>query len=374
MKTKFYFLTIFTLLTLVGSAQFPRFNTMLSEAWENEAWVNIGQSVNTYDANGNLTSTLHQQYDAETGAWTNALNVVYTLNPDGTVQEAVSHFWEEDDWQAMQKTIYTYSPTRKVLTETTQMGSEGVFLDFSKVTNTYNEVDSLETMLSQVSDFLTGQFTNSILDTYSYNANGTLNQMVSQDWNSETSAWENSNRYTNTYDEAGKTIADLTEMWVDEAWQNESKTTYTYTGNQIQESVEQEWDTDQWVDAYKYAYSYTASNQLHQLITQQWDEESSQWVNEGRITFTFGTTGIRPVADQRLDVYPNPFKDQITIQSGAMKDQNIEVVNSSGQVVKSFKTQGKVQKMNLGHLENGMYFIRIASPEVSQSIKVLKIK
>ncbi|HET6559137.1 MAG TPA: T9SS type A sorting domain-containing protein [Prolixibacteraceae bacterium] len=374
MKTKFYLLTIFTFITLVVSAQFPRYNTMLSEEWADNAWVNSMKSVNTYDANGNLTGTVHQQWDTVASEWTNAINIIHTLNTDGTVMETVSQVWEADEWQEMQKTTYTYSPTKKVLTENTQLNMEGILLDWSKVTNTYDDKDSLETRLLEVINLLTMQMTNSSLDTYTYNPDGTENQLVSQSWNPETSAWENSTRYTNTYDDARKIISDLTETWTDNAWVNELKSTYTYDGEQLQESLDQEWETDQWTDAYKYLYSYMANNQLHQLVSQQWNAESSQWVNESRITFTYGSTGINPVADQSLVAFPNPFKDQITIQSGVMKDQNIDIINSSGQVVKSFKTQGKALKMDLGHLENGMYFIRMNSPESKQSIKVLKVK
>ena len=85
-------------------------------------------------------------------------------------------------------------------------------------------------------------------------------------------------------------------------------------------------------------------------------------------------SGINPVADQSLVIFPNPFKDQITIQSGIMKDQHIEIINSSGQVVKSLKTQGKVQRMDLGELENGMYLIRMKSTDFNQSVKVLKVR
>lgn len=374
MKTKFYLLTIFTLLTLVVSAQFPRFNTMLSEEWENNAWVSTMKSVNTYDANGNLTSTLHQQWDADAGEWVNAINILHTLNADGTVKETLSQVWEENAWQDLQKTAYTYSPTKKSLTETTQLNLEGIFIDWTKVTNTYNELDSLETQLTQVANLQTFQMTNSSLDTYTYNPDGTENQVVSQDWNLETSAWENASRYTNTYDDAKKIVSDLTETWVDNAWVNEFKSTYTYNGNQVQESLDQEWETDKWVDTGKHTYTYTAANQLQQIVSQQWDAGSSQWVNESRITFTYGSTGINPLADPSLVAFPNPFKDQITIQSAIMKDLDLEIVNSSGQVVKSLKTQGKAQKVDLGYLENGMYFIRLNSPEYNQSIKVLKVK
>ena len=376
MKTKFYLISAFTLMTLLVSAQFPKYNTMLIEEWTNNAWANMSRSVNTFDDNGNVVKTTLGSWDAETSAWMDSVAFIHTLNSDATIRETLFQVWENNAWVDFQKTVYTYSATKKVLTETTQVTFEDITMDWGKVTYTYNQMDSLETELTQSVNLLTGQLGNSTLDTYSYNTDGTLNQSVTQTW-SLAGAWENESRVTNTYDNAKKVTSDLSEKWVDNAWVNDTRTTYTLTaGGLLQESLEELWDGEKWVNFAKDSYTFTGSQQLQQIVSQEWTAESSQWTNTWRVTFTFGPTGIIPDNQtvKAFLVFPNPFEDQVTIQSGLMKEHSIDIINVSGQVVKSFKTNEKTLKLDLGSLDKGAYFIKLKSPEYGQSIKVLKVK
>ena len=376
MKTKLYLLTLFSFLTVVVSAQVQKYNTMLFEEWTNNAWANALKTTNTYDSSGNLLTITTEVWNAETSGWSNFSTMTNTLNSDATVKETLTQTWQDNAWVDFQKTIYTYSASKKVLTETSQLLYDGLSMDFSKVTNTYNEQDSLSVRLTQNNlNPLSTQWGNVGQETYSYNADGTLNQTVSQTW-SPSNVWENSMRYTNTYNNSKKVISDLIERWVVDAWVNFSKTTYTYSGELLQESIDQDWLNEQWADTTKGMFTYNTSNELQQMVFQAWNPALSQWENHYRYTYTYVSTGIAPVlpTDKAFMAFPNPFVDQITIQSRLQGEQDVEIINSSGQVVKSFKTQGKALKMDLGHLENGMYFIRMNAPEFNQSIKVLKVK
>jgi len=376
MKARFYLLTVFIFLALAVSAQVQKFNTMLSEEWTNNAWANSSKITNTYDANGHLINTLIEDWNAEVSAWNNGFMFSHTPNTDGTVKETLSQAWENNAWLDVQKTVYTYSPTKKVLTEMTQLLFEGTAMDFMKNTYTYNEIDSLATMVTQMVNPLTLELVNSLQETYTYNTDGTEHQMVSQTW-SLLNVWENANRYTNTYDNAKKITSDLTEKWENNAWVNESRTTYTYNaGGFIQESLEQEWVADQWTDTTKDLFTYTAKNEVYQVVSQGWKADQSLWENQVRITFSYVPTGLEPekLSDKAFMAYPNPFVDLITIQSGSLGEHGIEIINSSGQVISSFKTNEKRLNLDLGSLNKGIYFIKLKSPENTQSIKVLKVR
>ncbi len=58
-------------------------------------------------------------------------------------------------------------------------------------------------------------------------------------------------------------------------------------------------------------------------------------------------------------VYPNPAKDEIKIVLPASSNSEIEIVNSSGQVVKRVKTNQDSLTINIGPLNAGMYFISV---------------
>lgn len=308
------------------------------------------------------------------GAWQNSATMTNTLNADGTVQETITQAWDNGSWQDVSKTVYTYNNAKKVLTATTQMGSEGVWMDFSKITYAYNDQNQLTTQVTQVFNFQSMGLVNFDQNTYSYNSDGTENQVVTQTWNSN-NEWENATRYTNTYDNSKNITADLNEKWDNNAWVNDSKTAYTFNAaGFVQESIEQTWVDNAWVNSFKDDFSYNGKNEMSEIITQEWNASLSQWENKSRLTYSYGSTGVHSVelTDHSLVAFPNPFNDQITVQSDLMGDHGIEVFNTSGQLIYSVKTNENSYKLDLGALKNGIYLIK--TPQNNQNIKVLKTK
>jgi hypothetical protein len=371
MKTKLYLFFTFFLLTLTLSAQPQNYKTFLMEDWLNNAWVNSTRSTNTFDAKGNLIKIFMEEYTD--GAWQNSAIMTNTLNEDGTVKETMTQAWLEGKWTDAMKTAYTYNGNKQVLTAYSQINAEGTWFDFSKITYTYNDQKQLTNQITQVFNMLTMQLVNAEQETYSYNSDGTENQVTTQTWNTS-NQWENATRYTNTYDNAKKVIADLNEKWENNAWVNDSKTSYTFNAaGLIQESTDQTWTNNEWVNSSKDQYTYS-NNDITEILTQEWDTSLSQWKNDSRLTYTYGGTGIHAagMTDQNLEVFPNPFTDQITIQSGLKGLHGIEVFNTSGQLIYSVKTSENSFKLDLGTLEKGVYLIK--TPQNNQSTKVIKTR
>ena len=370
MKAKLYFITAFILMTLVLQAQ--QYNVAIVEEWNNNTWANASKSTITYDANGNILTTTTETWD--NGAWMNLGRMVNTLNSDGTVKETMSQSWQDGAWQDAMKTIFTYSETKKVLTQTTQMslGEGSPLIDFSKLTYTYNDQDQLTTQLLQAYDFLTMELKNSTQNLYSYNADGTENQMTSQNWGL-TNEWENATRNTNTYNDSKQVISDLNEKWENNTWVNDYQASYTYRSEgQIQESVAQDWNGEIWVNSSKELYTYNNQNEIAQVVSQEWNTASANWEDKTRITYSYDATGFDSyeLAAKSLIVYPNPFSGQITIQSKLTNEYTIEVFNAAGQLVYSVLIPSNNFNINLGELQKGIYLLK--STQNNQSIKLLK--
>lgn len=89
-------------------------------------------------------------------------------------------------------------------------------------------------------------------------------------------------------------------------------------------------------------------------------------------------TGIdlRSYTDAGLDVYPNPFSQELNIQgiekSGSL---NVSLFSSNGQLVlqKEFNNLERVT-IATSHLPDGIYFLNLRSGESVQSIKVVKME
>lgn len=371
MKTTLYLFFTFLLLTMTVSAQ--QYHTLLMQEWEANAWKNSTRSTNTYDANGNLTTTTMETWI--NGGWQNSALMTNTLNADGTVKETMTQTWENGNWQdAVMKIAYTYNSAKKVLTATTQMGTGDLWMDFNKISYTYNDQNQLINQVTQTFSQQSMGLVNFDQSTYSYNNDGTENQVITQNWNTS-NQWENAARFTNTYNDAKKVTSDLNEKWENNAWVNDSKTTYTLNAaGFVQESLEQTWENNAWVSSFKDAFSYNGNNEITEILIQRWNKLLSQWDNDSRLIYNYGTTGIHPVdlSEPSLEVFPNPFTDQITIQSQLKDLYDIEVFNMSGQLIYSVKTDKNSYKLDLGTLGKGVYLIK--TPQNNQSTKVIKTR
>ncbi len=108
------------------------------------------------------------------------------------------------------------------------------------------------------------------------------------------------------------------------------------------------------------------------------DEHGNKWLatwNSGIVKFNENgiTTGINdnmPVVQDDFTVYPNPAKDQITIQG--LKSGTLEVFNSSGKVVKNSEVKGMSTNVDISNLPNGIYIIRVMTKDNSVVKKFIK--
>lgn len=378
MKTKFYLLTTFVFIAITLSAQ--RYQVMSVDEWNLGAkvWINSLRTTNTFDANGNLTTATTEEWNPETNVWSDVLIIFTIYNNDSTNRETLTQALDSVTNQMVDafKTLYTYSATKNVLTETTQVGLAGTWIDFIKITNTYNESDQLIRTVIQVLNPLTVQLINADQTTYTYNADGTENQNVLQAWNEATGEWENSERNTHTYNDSKQITRTLGEAWVEFDWVEDSRFTFTYNEDgSITESVEENWVDAGWVNASKEMFTYNEQDDLEQIISQVWNSELTIWENELRIRYDYGNTGIDPLnAFGKVSIFPNPFKDQLTIQSVSLNEFTVQVFNANGQLMKSFQTNGTATNLDLGQLKSGVYFMKIKSAENQRTIKLLKTR
>ena len=109
-------------------------------------------------------------------------------------------------------------------------------------------------------------------------------------------------------------------------------------------------------------YDFNASEKIWQFF--------AQYDINGRIV------GIEEVENENgIKLSPNPGNGQVELNFGSknFKEVAIEVSNSAGQIVarRNFENTGASVKMNLSHLESGIYFIRINASS-RQTLKFVK--
>jgi hypothetical protein len=87
---------------------------------------------------------------------------------------------------------------------------------------------------------------------------------------------------------------------------------------------------------------------------------------------------LRDVKEEVIfEIFPNPTRDYITINSGDYTSENIiriEIINSIGNVVISDqKMNNKRYNLNLGGLPSGMYLIRILDGNKEIQKQILEV-
>lgn len=85
-------------------------------------------------------------------------------------------------------------------------------------------------------------------------------------------------------------------------------------------------------------------------------------------------TGIESLgtAFADLKVYPNPFNDQVLIQTKATENLSYEVMNVNGSLLLSGISNGAETVINTEQLPSGIYFLRLKSESNQSVIKLIK--
>lgn len=381
MKPKIYLILSCLCFSLMLSAQsFQNYTTMIMSDWENGSWKNATRTSNTFDSNGNIIKTTFDDWNAGTNAWDNYSIVTHELNANATINNSITEAWNEET-SKMEKTtkeIYTYDDSKRILTNQIQMWMETDWMDFYLTTNTYNESGQILSTLVQMPDFFGTGMTNSSLTTYTYNPDGTENQSIDQNWNPISGQWENTGRYTSTYNNAKQVISGLSEEFTNGAWTNSYKSVESYNADgSVKESLYQNWNLSgsNWIDEEKDNYSYLDKDHISQILTTQWSAEQSQWVNKSKIDFAYSITSIignETASNKKLVAFPNPFTDVISFNTNGLNESSFRLYNAHGQLLRTFNRGENLKNINLSYLKNGIYFMKVASPETEQVIKLLK--
>ncbi len=84
------------------------------------------------------------------------------------------------------------------------------------------------------------------------------------------------------------------------------------------------------------------------------------------------TIGINENQISGLNIYPNPFKNILTIEQNSNSKLSIEILNIEGRLIQSFTSSEKNIKTDVSGFANGMYFINVKSETGNAINKLVK--
>jgi hypothetical protein len=116
------------------------------------------------------------------------------------------------------------------------------------------------------------------------------------------------------------------------------------------------------------------NGKMYQIVGQEWNKELNQWENYSRITFDLPTSygTVSQGERQFIRAYPNPFSNEVIIESSTNEGISYSISNASGQIVHSSLSTGTRTRITLSHLPGGTYYLMANDGKSEQVIKLVK--
>lgn len=195
--------------------------------------------------------------------------------------------------------------------------------------------------------------------------------------------WEPSNRTSYMYDANSRMLSATAENHNGTAWENSFRDTWEYNSQgHLTENMGEYASSGSWVVSYgsEYVYQYTTANIPFDIITNEYDFNTSSFQPEQRMVFNFGgfSTSVPDFSIQSIAAYPNPVVNQLNIRVDLAKTEllTIEVMNIAGQLVYSDRVMANAgvsqQVVSFDAFDQGIYFVRVGTSENTKVIRIVK--
>ena len=153
--------------------------------------------------------------------------------------------------------------------------------EFSRSIYDYNSENQVIEVIAQTN--IAGTWFNGSRTQNTYTGDN-LTEEIESNWNG--SAWVNSFRIQSTF--AGNNLTEEIESnWDGANWINSLRRQNTYTNGNLTEEIESNWDGANWVLFSRAEYNYNGSNQLENDLFQLRNAEGTSWENANRSVYTY---------------------------------------------------------------------------------------
>ncbi len=159
-------------------------------------------------------------------------------------------------------------------------------IDVSRSIYSYNTENQVTEIIIQTN--IAGTWFNSSRTQNTYSGDN-LTEEIESNWNG--SSWVNSFRIQSTF--AGNNLTEEIESnWDGTNWENSLRRQNTYIGNNLTEEIESNWDGANWGLFSRTLYNYNGSNQLIDDLFQLRNAEDTTWENANRSIYTYNATDL----------------------------------------------------------------------------------
>jgi hypothetical protein len=334
-----------------------RIDSLIMQAFDG-SWHDQQKQYYTYDNSNNIVQFESHVLDLYSEKWIGEYKEIYTYNTNDKVSQMLSYYWDDinDKWEDQAyKTVYNYDSEHRLTKE------QGYH---------YNITSKSWEQSSET--------------TYQYSQNGNLQNQIYYTYNSFENKYNPYAKDMYYYNSNNLTIADTFFIYnsTNENWETNTADAYSYdTNNNVKEIICRTYDEvdKQWTCYNKITYTYDLSVSLDELI---FPEDSYNFANKpismnlymplgediwqeiGRVTVHYSnvsTTSIHPLESSKINIYPNPTSEFISINNQELKGTNtFELFDLKGNKLMS-KVINPNKKISLQNLCNGHYIYTVTS-------------
>jgi len=303
-----------------------------------------------------------------------SLKYIYSYDALNNFQEALAQEWDWDNerWENFFKVNYYY--TQNNLNEMVIKAWAGGWIDFMKISYTYDAQNNLSVQLNQQTWDYDSKYT------YLYDSQNNLSEELRQllKWDQ----WENEEKYIYLYDSQNNLIEQQQYWWqsYSEEWSFPYKWIFTYDvqNNRTEELFQRSNVLNEWENDTKMSYTYDENNNASIGVCQKW--ENNTWIDEPygslnlhynnmksiwqysllhKFSATYINMNNQSIQDHSTEsvikLYPNPVSGIPHVETGNNIAPEIKVFSIQGVLL----LQAKGNEIDISSLDRGIYFAEI---------------
>ncbi|MCU4164124.1 T9SS type A sorting domain-containing protein [Carboxylicivirga caseinilyticus] len=350
----------------------------LDNAIVNSEGTDVAKLDYLYDESNRSTSYV-SYYADETGNWETSWKEEYEYDTNNRIA-AYEEYEFDAQWYKYSRTEYTYDTENKIETELYYTPTNDVWI--LRYKNEYFYTAAAEIDYVNAYSYSAGVYTLSDKIEYNYNESGTLNNTLESSYYSE--EWHPTYKVEYIYDENDLMTVATSLDYSGDTWVNSYKEEFVRDeyGN-ISEYIDFEWDADLgWLEDYKeifthdntavyddltlpFAYERDASLFFTHKLNTATDYYfiDNDWYEIAVITFNYfsGTpTGTTEKVETKIELYPNPVVNELTISTGGANSARLELYDITGNKVKEIQVKQGL-KVNVEDLTPGIYIYNLVT-------------
>lgn len=365
-------------ITVCASTNAQNIDNVVYMSWLNGNWQNTSRQNYSYDVNGFQTSSNQQTWNFQNSSWIDQSQTLNTFDLNGKIFESITQTWESNtnSWKNSSKSNHTYVGNSNSIV-VYQTWINNLWRNWLKQNNTYDANNQMQSSLEQVWENTQSLWRNSRQTVYINNPNGTISEYTNQSWDTIANSWKNSLRATYMYN-SSNLLTITYQIWNNNLWQNWLKQSFSYDSQGFQISNTQElWNqsSNTWTNNSRTSNFNSSDGRILSYETQSWNSQTNLWVNSSKAVYEYNTiiNSNSRITYKKLSTYPNPFTSEVKISLQSMEKSEVTISTSNGNTVDFRILNENENRIQLIHLQPGVYIITVRQNGIVWTNQMIKI-